>query len=276
MRILKTLEELRDFRQSLGGDSTLGLVPTMGALHRGHASLMEASRKQCAHTLVSIFVNPTQFGVNEDFDKYPRTFEKDCALCEALGVDAIFAPQREMMYPQADEITLNPPKSMGYVFEGFIREGHFDGVLQIVLKLFNLTQPHFAFFGQKDAQQLLILKRLVEDLFLPLSIVPCPTIRDEDGLALSSRNIYLSPTERKNALQIPAALQRIQTLTKEGVTDCHTLIKEAKACIRDIELDYLVITDFNLKMLDSIQPQASIALIAGRAGRTRLLDNLWL
>lgn len=164
---------------------------------------------------------------------------------------------------------------MGYVFEGFIREGHFDGVLQIVLKLFNLTQAHFAYFGQKDAQQLLLIKRLAQDFFLPIQIVPCPTIRDTDGLALSSRNIYLSTQERQIALQIPKALECIKNLVQQGERDCKFLLDTAKKQLVDIQPDYFEITDFNLNMLDSIQHQNALVLIAGRVGKTRLLDNLW-
>ncbi|WP_104697083.1 MULTISPECIES: pantoate--beta-alanine ligase [unclassified Helicobacter] len=275
MQILKTIEEVRKFRASLKSDDTLGLVPTMGALHQGHQSLVLESKKHNTRTLVSIFVNPTQFGINEDFDKYPRVFDKDCKICESLGVDAIFAPTISQIYQKQDEITLNPPKSMGYVLEGFIRENHFNGVLQIVLKLFNLTQPHFAYFGQKDAQQLLILKRLIQDMFLPIEIVSCPTIRDTDGLALSSRNVYLSQEERKIALEIPQALQAIQQLFNNGETSSHKLLEEAKKYIKNVMLDYLVITDLDLKNITSVKLGESLALIAGKVGNTRLLDNLW-
>lgn len=275
MQILKTIEEIRHFRASLKPNETLGLVPTMGALHQGHQSLITESKKQNTYTAISIFVNPTQFGINEDFNKYPRTFEKDCEICKNLDVDIVFAPTISQIYQKQDEITLNPPKSMGYVFEGFVRENHFNGVLQIVLKLFNLVRPNFAYFGQKDAQQLLILKRLIKDMFLPLEIVPCPTIRDTDGLALSSRNIYLSQEERKNALEIPRALQIIQKLFDAGETSSQKLLEEAKKHIKNVMLDYFVITDLDLKNIPTIKSKESIALIAGKVGQTRLLDNLW-
>ncbi len=276
MQILKTLEDLKHFKATLPINHSLGFVPTMGALHKGHQSLIEQSCKQNTHTLVSIFVNPTQFGINEDFNQYPRTLEQDCDLCASLGVDAVFAPQIHQIYPQEDSITLNPPKSMGYVFEGFVREGHFDGVLQIVIKLFNLTGAHFAYFGKKDAQQLLLIKRLVQDLFIPIQIVACQTIRDADGLALSSRNIYLSAKERQIALQIPHALMHIEKRILQGEKDCALLLQEAKEQIPDVLLDYFAITNHHLTLLDHIEPQNSIVLIAGRVGKTRLLDNLWL
>lgn len=275
MQVLTTIQELKDFKKSLIHQDTLGLVPTMGALHKGHQSLMQKSTQQNTHTIVSIFVNPTQFGPTEDFNKYPRTLEKDCEICQKLGVSAVFAPQITEMYQKEDEITLNPPKSMGYVFEGFVRENHFNGVLQVVLKLFNLIQPHFAYFGQKDAQQLLILKRLVQDMFLPLTIIPCETIRDADGLALSSRNIYLSEEERTIALEIPKALQKMETLFKQGCNSSKELIAQAKTCISHVELDYFTITDYNLHITSTPKHNEAIALIAGKVGKTRLLDNLW-
>lgn len=275
MQVLTTIQELKNFKKSLTYQDTLGLVPTMGALHKGHQSLMQKSIQQNTHTIVSIFVNPTQFGPTEDFNKYPRALEKDCEICQKLGVSAVFAPQATEMYQMEDEVTINPPKSMGYVFEGFIRENHFNGVLQIVLKLFNLIQPNFAYFGQKDAQQLLILKRLVQDMFLPITIIPCETIRDSDGLALSSRNIYLSEEERTIALEIPRALQKIDTLFKQGCNSSEELIAQAKTCVLNVKLDYLTITDYNLCITPTPKHNQTIALIAGKVGKTRLLDNLW-
>ncbi|MCE3038593.1 pantoate--beta-alanine ligase [Helicobacter anatolicus] len=276
MQILKNVEELISYRRSLPSNSNVGLVPTMGALHKGHQSLIQRSVANNSHTILSIFVNPTQFGPTEDFEKYPRTLQKDCEIAKSCGVSAVFAPEITEMYPNNDEITLHPPKNMGYIFEGFIRDGHFDGVLQIVLKLFHLIQPHFAYFGQKDAQQLLIIKRLVKDTFLPLKIIPCPTIRDTDGLALSSRNIYLSATQRQHALEIPQSLQYIKELINNGTEDTKTLIKSAKQILKNITLDYLAITDYNLQEISTIQPNNSLVLIAAKVGNTRLIDNLWL
>lgn len=274
MELLKTIEELQAYRKTICQD--IGFVPTMGALHQGHASLIESSKKQNAHTLVSIFVNPTQFGANEDLDKYPRTLEKDFLLCESLGVSAIFAPNASDMYRREDEVGLTPPKAMALVYEGAIRPGHFNGVLQVVLKLFSLIKPKRAYFGQKDAQQLLIIQRMVEDLFLDLEIVPCPTKRDYDGLALSSRNVYLSEIERQNALQIPMALNHIRIRVKEGVNEAGLLLAEARERITDLEIDYLDMVDLNLQKVDFVTPQKSIVLLAARSGATRLLDNLWL
>lgn len=270
--ILKTTQELKEWREGISG--SLGFVPTMGALHAGHLSLLEASKAQNSHTLLSIFVNPTQFGANEDFGKYPRTLESDIAL--AQGVDAIFAPEIAQMYPSQDEITLNPPKLMGYVYEGAIREGHFDGVLQVVLKLFNLSRPTRAYFGQKDAQQLLLLQKMVKDFFLPLEIVPCPIVRDSDGLALSSRNIYLSKEQRELALTIPQTLQKIATLISQGEKEVKKLYEFGMSELKDLQVDYLAFCDHNLEPLEFIIPTQTLILLTCRVGNTRLLDNLWI
>lgn len=270
--ILKTTQELTEWRESISG--SLGFVPTMGALHAGHLSLLEASKTQNSHTLLSIFVNPTQFGANEDFGKYPRTLESDIAL--AQGVDAIFAPEISQMYASQDEITLNPPKLMGYVYEGAIREGHFAGVLQVVLKLFNLSRPTRAYFGQKDAQQLLLLQKMVKDFFLPLEIVPCPIVRDTDGLALSSRNIYLSKEQRKLALSIPQTLQKIATLISQGEREVKKLYEFGMNELKDLQVDYLAFCNHSLEPLEFIIPAQTLILLTCRVGNTRLLDNLWI
>lgn len=270
--ILKTVQELTEWRESISG--SLGFVPTMGALHAGHLSLLEASKAQNSHTLLSIFVNPTQFGANEDFGKYPRTLESDIAL--AQGVDAIFAPEIAQMYPSKDEITLNPPKLMGYVYEGAIREGHFAGVLQVVLKLFNLSRPTRAYFGQKDAQQLLLLQKMVKDFFLPLEIVPCPIVRDTDGLALSSRNIYLSKEQRELALTIPQTLQKIATLISQGEREVKKLYELGMNELKDLQVDYLAFCNHSLEPLEFIIPTQTLILLTCRVGNTRLLDNLWI
>lgn len=270
--ILKSIDELKKWRSELRG--SLGLVPTMGALHAGHLSLIQSSIAQNSHTLLSIFVNPTQFGANEDFDKYPRNLESDIAL--AQGVDAIFAPEISEMYSSQDEITLNPPKLMGYVYEGFHREGHFDGVLQIVLKLFSLSLANKAYFGQKDAQQLLIIQKMVKDFFLPIQIVPCPIVRDNDGLALSSRNIYLSETQRKTALKIPQTLQKIKILIQDGEQETAKLYAFGMQELQGLQVDYLAFCDHSLREIPLIIPNQTLILLTARVGNTRLLDNLWL
>ena len=270
--LLKTAQELKKWRESITG--SLGFVPTMGALHAGHLSLLQASKAQNSHTLLSIFVNPTQFGANEDFGKYPRTLESDIAL--AQGVDAIFAPEISEMYPNKDEITLNPPKSMGSVYEGAIREGHFAGVLQVVLKLFNLSSPTRAYFGKKDAQQLLILQKMCKDFFLPLEIVPCEIVRDTDGLALSSRNVYLSKEERALALSIPQTLQKIASLIAQGESDVAKLYDFGMNELKDLQVDYLAFCNHSLEPIKSIIPSQTLILLTCKVGNTRLLDNLWI
>ncbi len=266
---------MREYRLCL--TQSIGLVPTMGALHKGHQSLIKQSIQDNAHTIVSIFVNPTQFGANEDFDAYPRDLEKDIALCEQSGVDAVFIPSVEEMY-RGDEITLNPPKKMGYVLEGFDRPTHFAGVLQVVLKLFSLIQPHRAYFGQKDAQQVLILQKMISDLFLPIVIVPCPIVRDDDGLAFSSRNIYLSPKEREIALRIPQTIQRVRTYIAQGITQVSQLESLAfkELSYDGLMLFYATFRNHQLEYITHIEQGKSIFLIAAKVGKTRLIDNLWI
>ena len=192
---------------------TIGLVPTMGALHKGHMSLIKKAKETADKVVVSIFVNPIQFGPNEDFEKYPRTLESDVNICQSLGVDIVFAPAPNEMYGENTLLSNNnltyvcPPYNVVDMLCGKSRPGHFDGVATVVLKLFNIVQPDFAFFGQKDAQQLFILKKMVKDLNINIKIIGCPIVREKDGLAISSRNIYLSEAERKKALSISQALK---------------------------------------------------------------------
>ena len=258
-------------------NKSIGLVPTMGALHNGHLSLITKSKEQCDYTIVSIFVNPTQFGPNEDSEKYPKKQEADLSICQKAEVDVVFMPEIKEMYPLdfALQTTFNAPKNLTNVLEGKTRPGHFDGVLQVVLKLFNLTQPTKAFFGQKDAQQLLIIQKMVEDLFLPLTIVPCPIVRTQDGLALSSRNAYLSENGKKEALKISGALNAVTKAIMQGITDSKTLKEVALEVLEGIEVEYLVIVDRELKTLPTIKKDSTLVLIVARIEDVRLLDNLW-
>lgn len=274
LTLLKTKQELKKWRSSLQG--SLGFVPTMGALHAGHLSLMKASLTQNANTLLSIFVNPTQFGAGEDLDKYPRVLQKDIALAQEIGVDAVFAPSIEEMYETPDCTTLNPPTFMGSVYEGSSRKGHFNGVLQIVLKLLSLTQANKAYFGKKDAQQLLLVQQMVRDFFLPVEIIPCPIIRDADGLALSSRNIYLTVLERQDALQIPKALQCIEELIKQGENQTQKLRACAMEILDQVKVEYLAFCDHSLREIPEILPSQTLILLTAKVGTTRLLDNLWI
>ena len=259
---------------------SIGFVPTMGALHKGHASLIKKAKEMCDKVVVSIFVNPIQFGPNEDYDKYPRTIEKDKNLCEDIGVDIIFAPTPKEMY--GENITLSntelsfvcPPYNIVDCMCGKSRPGHFDGVATVVTKLFNIVEPNYAFFGQKDAQQLFIIKKFVKDLNINVEIIPCPIIRDYDGLAMSSRNTYLSEDERKRALTISQALKKIKSLYSNGITNANILFDTGISILdKNIELDYLEFRDFNtFEKVDKVKENTLVA-IAAKVGKTRLIDN---
>ncbi|GAA8935188.1 pantoate--beta-alanine ligase [Helicobacter pylori] len=276
MRVLETIAALREYRKSL--KESVGFVPTMGALHKGHQSLMERSLKENSHTIVSVFVNPTQFGANEDFNAYPRPLEKDLALCEGLGVSAVFVPKTSEMYPYEIErrLKLYAPTFLSHSLEGAMRKGHFDGVVQVVLRLFHLINPTRAYFGKKDAQQLLIIQHLVKDLLLDIEITPCEIVRDSDNLALSSRNVYLNATQRKQALAIPKALENIKQAIDKGEKACEKLKKLGLEILETLEVDYLEFCNHKLEPLKTIEPTNTLVLVAARVGKTRLLDNLWV
>ncbi|GAA7563986.1 pantoate--beta-alanine ligase [Helicobacter pylori] len=276
MRVLETIVALREYRKSL--KESVGFVPTMGALHKGHQSLIERSLEENSHTIVSVFVNPTQFGPNEDFNAYPRPLEKDLALCERLGVNAVFLPKISEMYPYEIErrLKLYAPEFLSSSLEGAMREGHFDGVVQVVLRLFHLVNPTRAYFGKKDAQQLLIIQHLVKDLLLDIEITPCEIVRDDDNLALSSRNVYLNATQRKQALAIPKALESIKQAIDKGEKACEKLKKLGFEILETLEVDYLEFCNHKLEPLKTIEPTNTLILVAARVGKTRLLDNLWV
>ncbi len=262
---------------------TVGLVPTMGALHAGHASLIKKAKEMCDKVVVSVFVNPIQFGPNEDFDKYPRTLEEDTALCEKIGADIVFAPTPREMYGDNTRLSNNeltfvcPPYNLVDCLCGKSRPGHFDGVATVVLKLFNITAPDYAFFGQKDAQQLYILKKMVKDLNLDLTIVPCPIVREEDGLALSSRNTYLSSEERANALSLSKALKEIQKYFEQNITDTKVLFDAGIAMLHPtIDLEYLEFRDFDTFEKVVNARKNTLVAIAAKSGKTRLIDNIIL
>ncbi len=256
----------------------LGFVPTMGALHAGHLSLVRAARQQCQAVAVSIFVNPTQFGPNEDFAKYPRPFERDRQLLEAEKVDLIFAPSVEEMYPPGTK-TFVHVEEMSKKLCGQSRPGHFRGVTTVVNKLFNIVEPDLAFFGQKDAAQCAILRRMVRDLAMRVEIVVCPIVRETDGLALSSRNAYLSPMERKQATILHRALMRVQFLADKGERSSEKLIAAAREVFSEepaVRVDYVEIVDNDtLDPLPDISRGALVA-VAAFVGSTRLIDNLVL
>ena len=262
---------------------TIGLVPTMGALHNGHASLIKKSKEMCEKVVVSVFVNPIQFGPNEDFDKYPRTLENDKKICDELGADIVFAPSPREMY--GDNIKLSntdltfvcPPYNLVDCMCGKARPGHFDGVATVVTKLFNIVTPDYAFFGLKDAQQLYIIKKMVKDLNMNLTIVPCPIVREDDGLALSSRNTYLSQEERKKALTLSKALKQLEQTYKQGITDVNILFDTALSVIdKNIELEYIEFRDFETFEKVANAKSNTLVALAAKVGRTRLIDNVIL
>jgi pantoate--beta-alanine ligase len=277
--IARTREELTSARSSFG---TIALVPTMGALHEGHRSLIRRARGLAGTVAVSIFVNPLQFGPGEDLDRYPRTFPQDLAMCAEEGVGLLFAPTVEVMYPGGDAATVTVSSGeMGTIVEGAARPGHFDGVLTVVAKLFNLVRPEIAVFGEKDAQQLAMIRRMVTDLNIPVWVDGCPTVREKDGLALSSRNRYLSAPERVTALSLSLALGVGAVAAPDGpakvLEAAHGILTDAAEADPPLELDYLVLVDpttFHEVGEDYVGP--AVLAVAGRIGSTHLIDNVHL
>jgi pantoate--beta-alanine ligase len=276
MKIVRTVDELRRWsRANRKQGKIIGLVPTMGALHAGHASLVRAAREQCGAVAVSIFVNPTQFGPNEDFAKYPRTFDADCALVESLGADVVFAPAVEELYPQG-AATFVDVEGLSERLDGASRPGHFRGVATVVTKLFVAAEPDFAFFGQKDAAQVAVLRRMTRDLRLGTEIVVCPIVREADGLALSSRNVYLSASERTQALMLSRSLHAVEALVAQGERRAEALLAAASAVFAGepaVRVDYIVIVDWaTLEPAETAAPGTLFA-VAAWIGATRLIDN---
>jgi pantoate--beta-alanine ligase len=255
----------------------VGLVMTMGALHAGHESLLVAARQRADLVVATIFVNPLQFGPNEDLDRYPRTFEADLEICRAAGVDLVYAPGPEEVYPAGDPLVRVDPGPLGARLEGASRPGFFHGVLTVVLKMFNLVRPDYAFFGEKDYQQLALVRRMVRDLDLNLEIVGVPTVREPDGLALSSRNRYLAGPERQGALALSTALRAGADAAARGLDPAAVLAAAHRAFDSDpggARLDYLVLTDPELRP-DPVAGPARL-LVAAWVGDTRLIDNIGL
>ncbi len=277
MEIAKTIELTKKFvAAARKRDKTIGLVPTMGALHIGHISLIRAARRQTDYVVVSIFVNPTQFGPAEDFDKYPRPFDEDLQICREQGVDLVFAPDAKEMYPTKNITWVNVEK-LTETLCGRTRPGHFRGVTTVCAKLFNIVRPDVAFFGQKDAQQAVVIKRMVTDLNMPLKIQVCPTVREEDGLAVSSRNKYLSESERKDASLLYKSLQKAKQLIGTGVTNPEQIIAQMRKILAQstlLETEYIEIVEpETLEPLNPVKGPALIAL-AVRCGSVRLIDNI--
>ncbi|MBK8824213.1 MAG: pantoate--beta-alanine ligase [Anaerolineales bacterium] len=276
MKTVSTLFDLRTARLSFNG--TVGLVPTMGYLHEGHLSLIRQAKAECEHVFVSIFVNPTQFGANEDLSKYPRDLERDLSLIEPLGVDVVWNPTPEIMYPAGYQ-TWVEVDALTHPLEGAIRAGHFKGVTTVVAKLFNAVQPHKAYFGQKDAQQAAVIRQMVRDLNFPLEVVVCPIIREADGLAMSSRNKYLEGADRAAAVVLSRALNAAKKEYEGGERSAEALRRKMKEVIEAeprAQLQYVSCADYDsLEELEVVKGKTLLSM-AVILGKTRLIDNFVL
>jgi pantoate--beta-alanine ligase len=279
MEVVKTIDAVRALvKAARGKGRRIGFVPTMGALHSGHVSLIEAAVKNGDYVVVSIFVNPTQFGPGEDFEKYPRDLQADTVICEKAGVDVVFAPAAAEIYP-AENVTWVNVEKLTENLCGRSRPGHFRGVTTVCAKLFNIIQPDFAYFGQKDAQQAIVIKRMAADLNMPLEIIICPTVRRPDGLAISSRNRYLTEKEKKDAALIYKSLLKCRDLTAEGVKDSQEIISRMRDILKQIPsvtIEYISIVD--AETLESVQLVEGkvLAAVAVKVGSRRLIDSILL
>ncbi|RXJ87693.1 pantoate--beta-alanine ligase [Arcobacter sp. CECT 8985] len=273
MKILKTIEELKQIRKTIKKDK-IGFVPTMGALHDGHISLIKRAREENKIVIVSIFLNPTQFLPGEDLDNYPKKDAADIKICEMCKVDYLFMPESSTMYEKEEVLIKAPNKS--YILEGASRPGHFDGVLQVVLKLFNLTRPTNAYFGKKDAQQLSLIQQMVRNLFLDINIIPCDIVREKDGLALSSRNVYLNKEQRVQALKISKSLTKAGQLIGKKEFDVKTIKNAMKEVMCDLDIEYIEVVNKNFEPINTVELKNTIILVVARFNSTRLLDNLWV
>jgi pantoate--beta-alanine ligase len=277
--VLKTVAAARQWvHAERESGRSIGLVPTMGYLHDGHLSLIRRARQRCDRTVVSVFVNPLQFGPEEDYDRYPREFSRDLTLLDGEQTDAVFHPEEKEMVPAPPAISVSAGK-MGERLCGESRPGHFNGVATIVAKLFHILEPHRAFFGQKDAQQIAILRAMVRELNFPLELEVCPTVREPDGLAMSSRNVYLSPQERQHATVLYRSLERARKLITSDTRDAASVEREMREMIEaepGAKLDYARVVDNNsLEPIGEIRGEV-LAAVAVRFGKTRLIDNMLL
>jgi len=275
-RLVTTTRELRDaVGTARAAGCSIGLVPTMGALHEGHLSLVQAARAECGFTVVTIFVNPTQFGPHEDFDKYPRTLENDLDVLASCHADLVFAPDRADVYPAGCSTAVEPPL-VARRWEGECRPGHFRGVATVVLKLFNLAQADVAFFGQKDYQQTVVIRQMVRDLDVPIDVRVCPTVRESDGLAMSSRNRYLSVEQRVQAAAISRSLRLAAQIAADGERQAATLVDAVRGVLAEAQIDridYVALAD--PETLEPVRELSgpAVMLIAAHVGGTRLIDN---
>ena len=273
MKIFTNSFALKEYLQTVS--LKIGFVPTMGALHEGHLSLIKKAKEENDFVVVSIFVNPTQFLQGEDLDSYPKKDAADKKICELAGVDVLFMPNAESIYG-SDEVSLQAPHVRGYVLEGSSRPGHFSGVLTVVMKLLNIVTPHKAYFGKKDAQQLHLITLMVKNLFMSVEIVPVDTVRESDGLAMSSRNVYLSKEEHEEALKISKSLKIATQLVMQKKFVCSEIKKAMRKTLAPLEVSYVEILNRDFELLEEVELGNTIVLVEALVGRTRLLDNLWL
>ncbi|GAB6933098.1 pantoate--beta-alanine ligase [Calditerricola satsumensis] len=277
MKVVKRIDEVRAaVRQARQEGKRIGFVPTMGYLHEGHLSLIDRAREMTDYVVMSIFVNPLQFGPNEDYDRYPRDLERDERMARQRGVDLLFAPDVAEMYPEPIKTTVHVA-DLSAPLCGASRPGHFDGVATVVLKLFHIVQPDYAFFGLKDAQQVAVVSRMVRDLNVPVTIVPCPIVREADGLAMSSRNVYLSPEERRQATVLYESLQWAKEAVATGLRDWEALKRGVRERIAQkplAEIDYVDVLAYpDLVPPRGVPGEQVLIAVAVRFGRTRLIDN---
>ncbi|MFK5937164.1 MAG: pantoate--beta-alanine ligase [Sulfurimonas sp.] len=273
MKIISNPLELKSYLKN--NHKSIGFVPTMGALHEGHISLIKRAKAENEMVVVSIFVNPTQFLKGEDLDKYPSRDEADKKICSLSGVDILFFPNAGEIYTE-DEVSLQAPKIRGYVLEGTTRAGHFSGVLTVVMKLLNIVNPTRAYFGKKDAQQLNLISLMVKQLFMSVEIIPVDTVRESDGLALSSRNVYLNKKERQEALKISASLHIASIMIGKNILDVVKIKEKMNEVLKPLEVSYVEILNRDFVIIEKVEIGNSVILVEALVGSTRLLDNVWL
>ncbi len=273
MKIISTPLELKDYLKN--NTQKIGFVPTMGALHEGHISLIKEARKNNDLVVVSIFVNPTQFLKGEDLEKYPKKDDADKKICKLSGVDVLFFPHAHDIYEE-DEVSILSPKLRGYILEGNSRPGHFNGVLTVVIKLLNLVKAQNAYFGKKDAQQLNLISLMVKQLFLDVNIVAMDTMRESDGLAMSSRNAYLSKDQRIEALKVSSSLQVAFGMVNSNILDSYKIVQKMREKLSSLEIFYVEVVSRSFIPLSNVIIGDTIILVEVKVGETRLLDNIWL
>jgi len=271
MIIARSVKELREVLDHVS--ESIGFVPTMGALHSGHRTLIDSARKDNGYVVVSIYVNPTQFLAGEDLSKYPRREEADFKICELCGVDLLFYP--ETMY-ENDEVSIKAPDVRGFILEGASRPGHFDGMLTVVIKLLNAVRPMRAYFGKKDAQQLALITQMVHNLMMNVEIIPQETVREKDGLALSSRNVYLDEAQRREALKLSSSLKEATKMVMQGNFQSSAICHAMLTILEPLEVEYVAVVNRAFESIPDVIVGDTIILVAARVGTTRLIDNVWM